>query len=514
MMRRNVEIMENNKYAINAELNTMHNIKLNIQNGSVTCIAGDKNSGKTRIIKMLADVIKLEEGFIDFNGLSWLNNDVEIKRKVSFVYDYINFNLQVKPERIVKDIMACEENFDYNYFTEKMDRLNLDKKVRILKYSYSMRVMLKVLIAISRRPEILILDEPFDNIDFEYRYILLNLLKEFMQEEKHTIIFTHNTGIENKDDEDDEEIDLIQYNDFNCKLKEFCDEIVMIDTDEVIINEKGFYNKSVNNSYEASNNLSYKNYNKSIKENIYNKCDNNYKVYKSNFIKKWFHISNLYISDGTSSTQIGFIKWPILFVVISTLLDMMFVNVKANNALSLLGYSIVFGVMSLNKTFRDRTSLIYNLAISRGKHIFNSYILIGIFSTIMLFIACIIKFSYSHEIISDFNSKTTYIRIEFYMLIFAIVFFLYFPLTFIYRARIWMSYVVGVSVILFAINSLMIKSVSFENSYRMKTSIIEKIITQANYPWYIAGLGILCIIICIASYKASYYFLSVERYHS
>lgn len=482
--------MENNKYALNAELITNHNIKLNIQTGSVICIAGAENTGKTRIIKMLADVIKMDEGFIDFNGLNWTKDDVEIKRKVSFVYDYINFNLQVKPDRIVKGIMAVEDDFDYHYFTQKMEVLQLDNKIRIIKYSYSMRVMLKVLIAISRRPEILILDEPLDNIDFEYLYILLDLLKEFMQEEKHTIIFTHNTGIENKDDEDDQDMDLIQYNDFNCVLKEFCDEIVMIDTDEVIINEKSLYNKTMHKSNDWS------------------------KYNKLHFIKRWFHISNLYLSDGTCNTQIGFLKWPVLLIVISTLLDMIFVSVNSNNLLSFLGYSIVFGVMSLNKTFRDRTSLIYNLAISRKKHILNSYILIAIFSAIMLFIACIIKFSYSHQIISDINSKLTYIRIEFYMLIFAIVFFLYFPLTFIYTTRIWISYVIGVSVILFAINSIIIKSVSFENPFPMKISIIEKIITQSNYSWYIAGLCILCIIVCTASYKASNYFLLAEKYHS
>jgi len=227
--------MGNSNYALNAELKTLYNIKLNVQKGSVICIAGRADLRKTKIVKMLAGVIKPEEGFIDFGGLNWLNDDVEIKRKASFIYDHINFSLQAKPERIVKDIMAVEDNFDYQYFTEEMDKIHLDKKIRVNKYSYDMNVILKVLIAISRRPEIIVLDEPFDNIDFEYRDILLNLLKEFMQEENHTIIFTHDAY---NDSRENDGLKMNSYNDFNYKLKEFCDEIIVLETEEAIYNKQ------------------------------------------------------------------------------------------------------------------------------------------------------------------------------------------------------------------------------------------------------------------------------------
>lgn len=173
----------------------IRDLNLEIQKGCITGLIGKNGAGKTTLIQMISDLIDRNSGTILIDGLTFAEHEAEIKKKLSVVYDRPNFNLSVTPAKLVKGIKAMEPWFDSNYFYEKMTQLKLDSNLKIKKYSGGMVKKLLLILALSRRPDILILDEPTSEVDPISRNEMLEIIQEFMVEESHTVLFsTHITS--------------------------------------------------------------------------------------------------------------------------------------------------------------------------------------------------------------------------------------------------------------------------------------------------------------------------------
>lgn len=76
-----------------------------------------------------------------------------------------------------------------------MVSFQLDPEKRLNNYSIGMLKKFMLVIALARKPEILILDEPTSGVDPVSRLEMLDLIQEFMEDENHTVLFsTHITS--------------------------------------------------------------------------------------------------------------------------------------------------------------------------------------------------------------------------------------------------------------------------------------------------------------------------------
>ena len=210
---------------------SMENLSLNLRKGYITGLIGRNGSGKTTLIKVISDTIERISGSVLYDGLNFWDNEVEVKRKISVVYDRPNFRLKVKPERLAFNISSFEENFNMGLFYNLMDRFELNPRNKVSTYSMGMQKKLMLIIAICRRPEILILDEPTSGVDPISRSDMMYLLQEFMEDESHSILFsTHITS----------------------DLDRVADYIVMIENGRIVIDEE---KEELKNNYSKENGM-------------------------------------------------------------------------------------------------------------------------------------------------------------------------------------------------------------------------------------------------------------------
>jgi ABC-2 type transport system ATP-binding protein len=195
----------------------IENLNIELKKGFITGLIGRNGAGKTTLIKIIANLYERICGSILYDGLNYWENEIEIKKRLSIVYDRSNFSNGATPIKLVNGIKTIEPWFDDKFFCEKMELMKLDKNMKIKSFSKGMLKKLMLIIALSRKPNILILDELTSEIDPISRIEILDLLQEFMENENNTILFsTHITS----------------------DLDKIADYIIMIDDGSILIFEE------------------------------------------------------------------------------------------------------------------------------------------------------------------------------------------------------------------------------------------------------------------------------------
>lgn len=189
---------------------------ITLKKGSVTGLIGKNGAGKTTLFKTLLGIVKADGGQIYWEGKQVAFLDKEIRSMVGVVLSdsFISVFLQVG------DLVAIEEKmyptFDKKAFLQMCEKYSLPLKKPIKDFSTGMKAKLKVLTALSHKTKLLILDEPTSGLDVIARDEILQLLREYMEEEEKTILISSHISTD---------------------LESLCDDIYMIDNGKIVLHE-------------------------------------------------------------------------------------------------------------------------------------------------------------------------------------------------------------------------------------------------------------------------------------
>lgn len=162
--------------------------------GCITGLIGRNGAGKSTLIEVLAGALPYQSGSLSFEGQQYDRDGAKIRRRLSVVYDEPNFSRRRTPVSLAAWIRRREPWFDEAYFRRNLERFWIDPKKQVREMSMGTIKKLQLILLMSRRPEILLLDEPTTGVDPYSRHEMRDLLLEFMEEETHTILFsTHVT---------------------------------------------------------------------------------------------------------------------------------------------------------------------------------------------------------------------------------------------------------------------------------------------------------------------------------
>ena len=162
-----------------------------IKKGFITGFIGKNGMGKTTTIKSLLSLINYHgEIFIDGEDAKNLNylQDVGVIMDESFLAKDWKISM-------VNDAMKCGyENWDQEKFFTYIKNFGIEKNKKIRELSRGMKIKLMFSIALSHQANLLILDEPTSGLDPSMRDELTDMLKEFVEDENNTVLFsTHIT---------------------------------------------------------------------------------------------------------------------------------------------------------------------------------------------------------------------------------------------------------------------------------------------------------------------------------
>lgn len=150
---------------------------------SFTALYGPSGAGKTSLLRIIAGLLRPEQGIIEVNGQTWLNTSKKIdvppqRRNIGFVFqDYALFpNMTVRENLLYA--LPVNGNKDRIHQLMQMGGLkNLaQQKPQLLSGGQKQRVAL--IRALVRQPQLLLLDEALSALDHETRVKLQNELRD------------------------------------------------------------------------------------------------------------------------------------------------------------------------------------------------------------------------------------------------------------------------------------------------------------------------------------------------
>ena len=169
---------------------SLKNITLNIPKGSILGLVGANGAGKSTMIQALLGLIRSEYDAIKILGKDLQTQEKEIKEDIAVVYDVSHYNLQYTPKFIGAMLQKVYQNWDMERYHGYLKRFGLPEDKRLKTFSKGMKMKLEFAIAFSHAPKILILDEATSGLDPVFRDEILDLIREFTEEEEHTVLMS------------------------------------------------------------------------------------------------------------------------------------------------------------------------------------------------------------------------------------------------------------------------------------------------------------------------------------
>ncbi len=166
----------------------LKDINLEIPKGKIIGLLGPNGSGKTTLIKIINGLLETNSGTVLVNGEKI---GINSKKVISYLPErpYVNFNMSVK--ELINYFSDFYDNFDSDVAYKLLEKLNLNPNDKLNTMSKGMKEKVQLILVMSRKADLYILDEPIGGVDPATRdYILDTILTNF-NDGASVIISTH-----------------------------------------------------------------------------------------------------------------------------------------------------------------------------------------------------------------------------------------------------------------------------------------------------------------------------------
>lgn len=159
---------------------------------SIYGLLGSNGAGKSTFLRLLAGIYRADAGVLTYQGKP-VYGDADLRQEIIIVQDQPAF-LPAETLAGMADFYAhTYRNWSPSYFVEVGQIFPLDQTMRLEKMSKGMQRQASLLLALSAKPKLLLMDEAFDGLDPVMRENLKRLLaREVVQEGLTCIIASHN----------------------------------------------------------------------------------------------------------------------------------------------------------------------------------------------------------------------------------------------------------------------------------------------------------------------------------
>lgn len=166
-------------------------LDLNIKRGSIVGYIGENGAGKSTTIKLILGDMKKDSGEIYIFGKKIEDLTEDEKKKIAFVFEDFFFPQELNIKEVEKFHSMYYGNFwEKETFNKLLKRFELPEKKKISTFSRGMKMKLSLILALSHKAELLILDEATSGLDPVARDDILDILLEFIQDENKSIMIS------------------------------------------------------------------------------------------------------------------------------------------------------------------------------------------------------------------------------------------------------------------------------------------------------------------------------------
>lgn len=194
------------------------NCSMEVLPGRITGFVGRNGAGKSTTFKAALGLIHGDAGSIEMFGKDISELGVEDKQKLGVVLSDAGFSSTLSVDDISAILRRMYPQHDDDWFLQQCEHYELPTNKRIKNFSTGMRAKLKLLIAMGHSASLLILDEPTVGLDVVVRDELLDMMRNYMEQdaERSILISSH----------------------ISSDLENLCDDFYLIHDGRIILHEE------------------------------------------------------------------------------------------------------------------------------------------------------------------------------------------------------------------------------------------------------------------------------------
>lgn len=189
----------------------LNNINLTIKPNKIIGLLGKNGTGKTTLIKLINDLLTPTSGEILINGKK---PGPESKKIISYLPERTYLDKSMTIKETLTFFSDFYQDFNINKAKKLLKDLDLNEEQKLSKMSKGMLEKLTLILVMSRKAQLYILDEPLGGVDPATREYILNTILTNFNENESIIISTH----------------LIE------DIEKILDEVIFIDKGKIILN--------------------------------------------------------------------------------------------------------------------------------------------------------------------------------------------------------------------------------------------------------------------------------------
>lgn len=176
----------------------LNDININIFNNACLAIIGKNGAGKTTLLNIIVNNILPSKGYIEFDNFKYnklISKKIGMSLGTEYLIDEFTGTEYLNFIKLIYKTDTSKENIEtlYNYFFDG----DIDKNKLIGSYSQGMKTKISLCAALIHKPDILILDEPFANLDPYAAEKTITFLNEF-KKNKIIIFSSHDLSYVSK----------------------------------------------------------------------------------------------------------------------------------------------------------------------------------------------------------------------------------------------------------------------------------------------------------------------------
>ncbi|HKI79742.1 MAG TPA: ABC transporter ATP-binding protein [Ignavibacteriaceae bacterium] len=172
----------------------LQNVDLSIEQGTVMGLVGPNGAGKSTILRIIMGLVVPDSGSVKVLGYSMPGDQVAAKLDIGFIAEDMRLYESETIAFHMEFIKSIFDSWDDEYAYTLLRRFDLKKEQKVKGLSHGQRVKATLLLALARRPQLLVFDEPTTGLDPAARKEVLDEMMNALEDETRSILFSsHNT---------------------------------------------------------------------------------------------------------------------------------------------------------------------------------------------------------------------------------------------------------------------------------------------------------------------------------
>ena len=170
---------------------TLDHVSFNLPSGCIMGLVGENGAGKSTLIRLIMNATRRDGG--DVTVLNVLNDTDafrQVKEDIGVVLDEAFFPEIMTSRDIGRVMAATYRRWDAAAYARRLKDFGLKENQPFKEFSRGMKMKLAIATALSHAPRLLILDEATSGLDPVVRDEMLDVFRDFAQEEGHAVLMS------------------------------------------------------------------------------------------------------------------------------------------------------------------------------------------------------------------------------------------------------------------------------------------------------------------------------------